>query len=336
MLAELEAAQKTPPFSLEKPRYNLETFLGRTLHFYSVNDPRTLLITKEEIDEAGKVLERYRNGTLPKGVTDEQLWAARRTRESTLHPDTGEPIFPLFRFSAFVPVNMGIVTAMLAPAVISSFPATAAVHLVNQSYNAAINFANRNASNPTPTALLVQGYVGAVTTSIGIGMGATYMTKRAANMGPGVAGAIRATLPFLATAAAGSANIGLMRRSELVDGVDVYDHEGKNRGKSAIAGTTGIAKCAAARVLWNIPIMVVPPLIMMRLERTGPLARNPRLKMATEIAVVTACLIGAVSPALAAFPQRDRVEAAKLEPRLQHLTDSAGQPITELWYNKGL
>src|SRR5690349_17311662 len=100
--------------------------------------------------------------------------------------------------------------------------------------------------------------------------------------------------------------------------------------------TTGIAKCAAARVLWNIPIMMVPPLIMTRLEKTAPLQRSPRLKMAVEVAVITSCLLGAVSPALAIFPQRYCLPVEQLEPHLQGLRDRKGQPITHLYYNKGL
>lgn len=98
--------------------------------------------------DAEKLLRAKEQGEAPKGTTDADLWNARRVLESSLHPDTGETIFPLFRFSAFVPVNMVIVTATVAPAVMSSFPATAAVHFINQTYNAAINYANRNASNP--------------------------------------------------------------------------------------------------------------------------------------------------------------------------------------------
>lgn len=325
-----------PPFNPNKARYDLDTFLGRTLNFYSINDPRTLLFSTAEMMEAKKLLKQYKEGTHPPGTTDEQLWHARRVVESAVHPDTGEVIPAIMRFSAFVPVNMFIVSATLSPLVIGSFPATAFVNWLNQTYNASINYANRNASNPVPTELLMQGYAGAVATSVSIGMTATYLTKLAASRGPGVAGLIRSTLPFLASAGAGSANVALMRRNELVQGVDMYDHEGQNRGKSVVAGKTGIAKCAAARVIWNIPIMMVPPLIMTRLEKTAFMQGNPRIKVATEIALITSCLLGAVSPALAIFPQRDCLDTATLEPELRGLKDSKGAPVAKLWYNKGL
>jgi hypothetical protein len=76
------------------------------------------------------------------------------------------------------------------------------------------------------TAPQIEGYVGAVTISLTIALGATFLSKRAASLGKNAANIIRATLPFAAVAGAGGANVTLMRRTELVEGVDVYDHEG--------------------------------------------------------------------------------------------------------------
>lgn len=233
-LAGLNDARAVPPFRPEGPRYDMSTFIGRTLHFYSVNDPRTLLYTKEDMQRAQRLLSLHEKGESPEGTTDVDLWHARRVLEASLHPDTSEPISPLFRFSAFVPVNMVIVTATVTPAVMSSFPATAFIHFSNQTYNAAINYANRNASNPVPVPRLAEGYAGAVVTSLSIGMSATALTKRVLARGGGGAAAsiIRSTLPFLAVAAAGASNVLLMRRNELTTGVDVFDDDGKGLGKS--------------------------------------------------------------------------------------------------------
>ncbi|CAM9426992.1 unnamed protein product [Ectocarpus fasciculatus] len=333
-------AQEVPPFRREGPRYDMSTFVGRTLHFYSVNDPRTLLFTDEDAKSAERLLKLADIGEAPEGTTDADLWHARRVLESALHPDTGEPIFPLFRFSAFVPVNMVIVTATVTPAVISSFPATAFIHFFNQTYNAAINYANRNASNPVPRARLLEGYGGAVVTSLSIGMLSTALTKRVAARAGGAGGPaaaiIRSTLPFLAVAGAGASNVLLMRRNELTTGVDVFDDEGKDLGKSVEAGKMGLMKCAAARVIWNVPVMMFPPIIMSRLERLRLVSSSPRLRMACETAVVTTCLLAAVSPALAFFPQRDSLAVDTLEPKFSGLSDSAGKPVTRVWYNKGL
>ena len=46
VVADWKHAQETPPFRPTGPRYDMSTFVGRTLHFYSVNDPLTLLTTR--------------------------------------------------------------------------------------------------------------------------------------------------------------------------------------------------------------------------------------------------------------------------------------------------
>lgn len=95
-------------------------------------------------------------------------------------------------------------------------------------------------------------------------------------------------------------------------------------------------KCSAARIIWNIPVMMFPPMIMSNLERYRFINSNPRFRMGCEVAVVTVCLLGAVSPALAFFPQRDSILVDDLEDRFKGLVDDAGRPIKKIWYNKGL
>ncbi|KNC85195.1 hypothetical protein SARC_02614 [Sphaeroforma arctica JP610] len=225
---------------------------------------------------------------------------------------------------------------MLSPVVIASPVLTIAAHWTNQSYNAAVNYCNRNASQPVPASLLAQGYVGAVGASVSIGLAATALTTKAAKLGPGAALAIRATLPFLACAVSGVLNIGLMRRSELETGVTVFDHEGEARGQSIKAAEKGLKECAAARVLWNIPITVFPALIMSRLEKKTFLVSNPRVRMAVEMGVIGVCLFLGVVPALAAFPQIESMNADDMEEQFQNLKDSNGQKVEKFVFNKGL
>src|SRR5437868_6684435 len=40
-------------------------------------------------------------------------------KDTTVHPDTGQKIFPLFRMSAFVPANIFICAGLLAPGVLN-------------------------------------------------------------------------------------------------------------------------------------------------------------------------------------------------------------------------
>ncbi len=80
--------------------------------------------------------------------TQEEIARLRRVKAvvaSAVHPDSGEVIpFPM-RMCAFVPMNMPIVCGMLlaAPTPFN----TAFWQWANQTYNAGMNFGNRNATS---------------------------------------------------------------------------------------------------------------------------------------------------------------------------------------------
>ena len=46
--------------NLNAPRYDQSTYLGRAKHFFTVTDPRNILRTAKELDEAKELLVKYR------------------------------------------------------------------------------------------------------------------------------------------------------------------------------------------------------------------------------------------------------------------------------------
>ncbi len=84
-----------------------------------------------------------------------------------------------------------------------------------------------------------------------------------------------------------------MRGEEIRQGIDVYPvtdaheesvpeevtKERKSLGKSQRAATIAVSETALSRVLNATPIMVLPPLILVRLQRTEWLKRRPRLTL---------------------------------------------------------
>ena len=82
-----------------------------------------------------------------------------------------------------------------------------------------------------------------------------------------------------------------MRGEEIRQGVDVYpvlseeekllkEREGgevKSLGKSKKAATLAVGETALSRVLNATPIMILPPLVLVRLQQTEWLKRRPRL-----------------------------------------------------------
>jgi hypothetical protein len=60
----------------------------------------------------------YKNeisGTVPPSVTNDELWQARKIKESIIHPDFNTPIPAIGRMSAFVPTNIPICAILIWP-----------------------------------------------------------------------------------------------------------------------------------------------------------------------------------------------------------------------------
>lgn len=98
---------------------------------------------------------------------DSAVASARALLAATTHPDTGELIPLPFRMAAHVPVNTALLVAMLSA---RSVPALAVTQWLNQTFNAAQFYANRNASmEAVSDGVLAASYIGAVAASVGVG-----------------------------------------------------------------------------------------------------------------------------------------------------------------------
>ena len=85
----------------------------------------------------------------------------------------------------------------------------------------------------------------------------------------------------------------LMRGEEIRQGINIYpvlteeeksrvesgDLEVKPLGKSKKAATLAVGETALSRVLNATPIMVLPPLILVRLQKTEWLKQRPRMTL---------------------------------------------------------
>ncbi len=82
--------------------------------------PRTLFVGSAGLEQAKNALISYKQGHLPSMTPD--LWRAKKIVDSTLHPDTGEPVFLPFRMSCFVLSNLVVTAGMLTPGLGVSSP----------------------------------------------------------------------------------------------------------------------------------------------------------------------------------------------------------------------
>ena len=202
--------------------------------------------------------------------------------------------------------------------------------VANQSLNVAINNANANKSTPLTYTKMAQSYVLAVSASCSVAVGLNSLVPRLHRLSPGARTTLGRLVPFAAVASAGFLNVLLMRGEEMRAGIDVYpvlsardraelaargkaESEVESLGKSRKAATLAVTETACSRVLTSSPIMVVPPLILVRLQRTAWLRRNPRYTVPVNLALILGMSYLALPFALAAFPQRQRIAADTLE-----------------------
>lgn len=107
--------------------------------------------------------------------------------DSIIHPDTGKKIPAAFRISGFVPANILICMGMLLPG--AGLANQIFWQWVNQSYNVALNYSNRNASSEMSTSTITSrvptkrhthlsvNYLAAVSTSCGVAFGLTKFSQ---------------------------------------------------------------------------------------------------------------------------------------------------------------
>jgi sideroflexin-1/3 len=300
---------------IENPRYDQNTFLGRAKHFFITTNPLNVLATDAELDKAKAIVDAYRAGKINSyypNITEDELWAAKNLYDSAYHPQTGEKLFILGRMSFQVPGNMVITGCMMT--FYKSTPAVVFWQFSNQSFNAIVNYSNRNASAGVSTEQLGTAYVAATTASVGTALLFNKVVASSKSLSSGMIGRF---VPLIAVAAANCVNIPLMRQQELKKGIQIQTADGEDAGLSGKAAAAAIAQVVPSRVGMAAPAMFIPPVIMNRLERTAMFIKNPWLKAPATVLLTGLCLTFSTPLCCALFPQKAAIALNDLEPDLQ-------------------
>lgn len=179
---------------------------------------------------------------------------------------------------------------------------TLAWQVANQTLNVLINTSNANKSSPLGPAQLAGSFALAVSASCGVAVGLGRAVAKL-KVGSGTKALLTRLVPFAAVASAGVLNVALMRGGEIQNGIDVYPAKApakaktgtaelveeeapkESLGKSRKAAVIAVAETAVSRVLNATPIMVVPPLVLMRLQRSAWLKKRPALVTPVNIGI---------------------------------------------------
>lgn len=198
-----------------------------------------------------------------------------------------------------------------------STPAVIFWQFANQSFNAIVNYSNRNASAGVTNEQLGTAYIAATTASVGTAVGFNKLIASSPTLSSGMIGRF---VPLIAVAAANCVNIPLMRQQEIKKGIQIETATGEDAGLSANAAKAAIAQVVPSRIGMAAPAMFIPPVIMNRLERTTTFIRNPWLKAPATVLLTGFCLTFSTPLCCALFPQKAAINIDALEPSLQSVS----------------
>lgn len=172
----------------------------------------------------------------------------------------------------------------------------------------------------------MESYLLAVGASCSVALGLNALVPRLKRVSPGTKMVLGRLVPFAAVASAGALNVFLMRGEEIRQGIDVYpvlspeekaagksEDDLQSLGKSKKAATIAVSETAFSRVLNSSPVMVIPALALVRLQKMNWLKSNPRLVLPVNLGLILTTSLAALPFALGAFPQRESVKASILE-----------------------
>ncbi|KAL6094378.1 sfxn2 [Pungitius sinensis] len=315
-------------FDIDAPRWDQSTFMGRLNHFFNVTDWRTVVLPDSRLDEAKALVAQCRGGSVPPGTTEEQLHYAKKLYDSAFHPDTGDRMNLIGRMSFQVPGGMAITGFMLQ--FYRTVPAVVFWQWVNQSFNALVNYTNRNAASPITPKQIGVAYVTATSTALATAVGLNLYTKKAPPL-------VARWVPFAAVASANCVNVPMMRQQEILNGIAVTDENGNKLGHSTRAAVKGITQVVVSRITMAAPGMIILPIIMQRMEKYKFMQRITFLHGPLQVLLVGGFLVFMVPAACSLFPQRCSMDVSKLEPQLRDsIVSRYGDAVQRVYFNKGL
>lgn len=200
-------------------------------------------------------------------------------------------------------------------------------------------------------------------------MGLNSLVPRLKKVSPSTRLVLGRLVPFVAVVTAGVVNVGVMRGQEILGGIDVYPHlpnwlpprptpsilssGGSSRvppenidqlspttslGKSRYCAALAVSETALSRVLNATPIMVIPPLLLIGLQKRWKLLhRNPKAILPVNVGLIFVTSVFALPLALGAFPQRQKVGIDKVEGSIvEALKRKGGDVVNEVEFNRGI
>ena len=238
-------------FSMEHPEFDEHTYYGRFRAIQKTCNPFIAFYSNARITEMRNLIEKQKqreeenfkntgkHELLLSKDEIKEIRLAQTVVSTAIHPDTGEFIPWVCRLSSFLPCNLPIAFGFII-AKPTPFN-TVFWQLINQTYNALMNYGNRNATSLYSTQDILKSYCIAVSSSIVVALSIRKaLSGWTANLHGSKLIIANAISSFFACATAGYLNAHFMRETELEKGIDVLDHEHRVLGKSKVAARKAV------------------------------------------------------------------------------------------------
>uniref|UniRef100_A0A4X2LAF4 Sidoreflexin n=1 Tax=Vombatus ursinus TaxID=29139 RepID=A0A4X2LAF4_VOMUR len=323
----METGELPLDINIHDPRWDQNTFMGRAKHFFTITNPLNLLLSDQELHKAQTIVKNYKAGIVTPGLTEDELWRAKYRYDSAFHPDTDQKIYLIGRMSAQAPMNMIICGFMLT--FHRNFASVVFWQWVNQSFNAIVNYSNRNGNVTVTEKQLGVAYMSATTGAVVTAVGFRALTKHLPSL-------VACFMPLTAVCAANCINVPLMREREIRMGIPVTDDSGHKLGYSSKAAQKGIFQVVISRIVMAFPSLTIPPLLMTELEKKDFLKRRPWLSCPVQMGMVGFLQLFATPLCCAIFPQRSSILVKYLEPELRAQIKEHSPNTEVVYFNKGL
>ena len=331
-------------FNLSEPEYSPKTYFGRTMNLLRVQNPKYSFAGSKKIEAARQMVddhfqteEQYKKENKVMMVSKERAKELRNANylvKSSVHPDTGQILAPWQRFCSYAMIN----TPFLFGMVLTKQTTTNIIfwQWINQTYNAVLNYSNRNASSEVSMTGVGAAYFAAVSSSILIGLRVKKMLMPYSNKFKGPSQLIfNFIINFTAMAAAGILNSLVMRSTELKDGIHLFNADGEDAGTSPKVGREAVVKTAATRIGLALRLLV-PTMVFFVMEKRNIVPKNKLGKFFLEATVFFGSMVFVPPLSCAVYEQHCTVKTDAIEEKFHDMKDAQGKPITELYYNRGL
>ena len=184
--------------------------------------------------------------------------------------DTGNLVFKPFRMCGFVPVNIPILCGIVLskPTMFN----TILFQWLNQSYNAGLNYGNKNSTCEYTDFDLLKGYVAAVGSSLSVAITLRKLTAGITKTATGKKLLVLNTfVGGSAGACASFCNTYCMRYAETEKGIDVFsDEKVQNKaGVSKECAKSAVTETATSRAAMSAVSVGIPATIIISLAAIG-------------------------------------------------------------------